>query len=122
MTEAVTEPVAEPVTEAVVEPVVAPERPPHRARTATEQGENLGKIVLYHQIESPQNPAIVTPAIVSPTRNAIPSSLVLMFFAPFELIRRTPPRGDAYVSTLLIRGCCRQRLGRVPPPSPACRL
>jgi hypothetical protein len=40
----------------------------HRARSASEQGPNLGRIVLYHQIASPHNPAIVTPAIIQAVR------------------------------------------------------
>jgi hypothetical protein len=64
VTELDTEPVAEPL--AVPVPDLAPR--PHRARTAPEQAPNLGRIVLYHQIESPQNPAIVTPAIIQAVR------------------------------------------------------
>jgi hypothetical protein len=52
----------------------------HRARTAAEQGEPLGKIVLYHQVESPHNPAIVTPAIVQAVRDTDPVTVRLMVF------------------------------------------
>jgi hypothetical protein len=76
--------VPEPVTAPVIVPVPAPAPPPvvlpHRARTAGEQGENLGKIVLYHQVESPQNPAIVTPAIVQAVRDAATGAVRLCVF------------------------------------------
>lgn len=68
MTAPVIEPVTEPVTASVPTAVVDLAPRPHRARTAPEQSPNLGRIVLYHQIESPQNPAIVTPAIIQAVR------------------------------------------------------
>jgi hypothetical protein len=40
----------------------------HRARTAVEQGPNLGRIVLYHIVESPHQPAIVVPAVIQAVR------------------------------------------------------
>jgi hypothetical protein len=69
-----------PKTESTPAPAPVGERLPHRARTAAEQGENLGKIVLYHQVESPQNPAIVTPAIVQAVRDTETLAVRLMVF------------------------------------------
>jgi len=69
MTAPVIEPVIEPVPDLVPPAVVDLAPRPHRARTAPEQSPNLGRIVLYHQIESPQNPAIVTPAIIQAVRD-----------------------------------------------------
>jgi hypothetical protein len=67
--------------------VPAPPAPPvpdrvtaHRARSAREQGPNLGRLVLYHQVESPQNPAIVTPAIIQAVRDTTPETVRLFVF------------------------------------------
>jgi hypothetical protein len=82
-----TTPEADPVPAPAVDPVPPPVRPDppdrqttHRARTAAEQGENLGKIVLYFQVASPQNPAIVTPAIIQAVRDTDPVTVRLMVF------------------------------------------
>jgi hypothetical protein len=74
-----TDPVVDPGPAPVV-PVVPDRVTTHRARTAAEQGENLGKIVLYHQVESPHNPAIVTPAIIQAVRDVDPAAVRLMVF------------------------------------------
>jgi hypothetical protein len=75
--------VSPPADAPVVAPVDAPAPTPpdrlttHRPRTAAEQGENLGKIVLYFQVASPQNPAIVTPAIIQAVRDTDPVTVRL---------------------------------------------
>jgi hypothetical protein len=86
MTTATTEPVkkSEPAPDVTPDPTPAPPAPPvpdrvttHRARSAAEQGPNLGRVVLYHQVESPQNPAIVTPAIIQAVRDTVPATVRL---------------------------------------------
>jgi hypothetical protein len=75
---------AHPAPTPVVDPPPPPARPDppdrvttHRARTAAEQGEHLGKTVLYFMVASPQNPAIVTPAIVQAVRDTDPITVRL---------------------------------------------
>ena len=87
MTELVTAPVTEPVVEPDAELVLlAPEPRPHRARTGFEQSPNLGRIVLYHQVESPHNPAIVTPAIIQAVREDGAVRLFVFGHAGAELV------------------------------------
>jgi hypothetical protein len=52
----------------------------HAVRTAIEEGPNLGKIVIYHQVASPQNPATDTPAIIQAVRPTDPETVRLFVF------------------------------------------
>jgi hypothetical protein len=72
--------VPDPTPDAPAPPPVPDRVTAHRPRSAGEQFPNLGRLVLYHQVESPQNPAIVTPAIIQAVRDTDPETVRLFVF------------------------------------------